>query len=303
MEFSAVEVQPPDLFGTPGVAVDLVYRNIRDGASHRLKASRAFAEALWQDFHPLADSHFVSEFSRNCYSRFWEMYLGCTFLDAGHRPFSTAAGPDLSITTDFSTIRIEAIAPSNGAASHPDTVPLIVDGVVQSVPVEKVLLRYRAALEEKHRKYKDYLNAGSLTPADPYVIAVNGSNVRFAGWIDEPPIGMQAVFPLGDLTVTFSKDPEVDEEAFFAHRSAVTKSSGATVLTNIFLEPRYSEISAAIFSHVDPANHPERLGDDFVLIHNPSAKNPLPMGFLPRGREFVARQSGDEYHVTSHDWR
>jgi hypothetical protein len=230
-------VQPPSLFGTLGQDVDPVYRNLRDGTSARLKSARQFSEGLWLRFYPLADLNFVEEFSRNCSNRFWEMYLGCTFIDAGLCPHSSGAGPDLSVSSAENIIRIEAIAPSSGDSSSPDAVPLIQNGIVQRMPVEKVVLRYRAALEEKHRKHVDYLAAGGLTPLDPYVIAVNGSNVRFASCVDDPPVGMRAVFPLGDLTVSFSKDPAVDGESYFAHRPLITKNTGSNVSTSIFRVP------------------------------------------------------------------
>jgi hypothetical protein len=294
-------VQPPALFGTLGQDVDPVYRNIRD--SPRLTDARQFAESLWLGFYPLADPHFVDQFARSCFSRFWEMYLGSTLPDAGFCPSSTSAGPDLSIQSPAGMVHFEAVAPSSGDGSHPDVVPEIECGVAQRVPVEKVLLRCRAALEEKHRKHFEFLDSGSLSRVDPYVIAVNVSNVRFARWIDHPPLGVQTVFPIGEQTVVFSSDPEVDGQTYFTHRAFVTKSSGASVTTGVFVDPAYSEISAVLFSQVDPANYPDNFGDDFVLIHNPSAKNPLPMGFLPRGREFVAWPLDDEYSVACQDWR
>ena len=47
-------------------------------------------------------------------------------------------------------------------------------------------------------------------------------------------------------------------------------------------------ISALIYSRADCANRPSRLGDDFICVHNPNARNPLPIGFLGRGLEYFA---------------
>ena len=36
-----------------------------------------------------------------------------------------------------------------------------------------------------------------------------------------------------------------------------------------------------------------RWGDDFIVVQNPFAASPLPRGFFPRGREFIAEDAGD----------
>ena len=81
------------------------------------------------------------------------MYLGCALLDLGfelvphgRRP---AAGPDLCICSEDRRIWIEAIAPQPGTG--PDAVPA--SGEAGGwVPEARIVLRYRAAVEEKWRK-------------------------------------------------------------------------------------------------------------------------------------------------------
>jgi type I restriction enzyme S subunit len=45
---------------------------------------------------------------------------------------------------------------------------------------------------------------------------------------------------------------------------------------NFFEDPQHAGISAVIYSKDVVLNHPEKLGEDCILVHNPLAKNPLP---------------------------
>ena len=43
-----------------------------------------YIERLWSQFRQYADRQFEVEFIADLQGRFWEMYLGCALLDAGH---------------------------------------------------------------------------------------------------------------------------------------------------------------------------------------------------------------------------
>ncbi|MHC5825466.1 MAG: hypothetical protein ACYT04_58860, partial [Nostoc sp.] len=53
----------------------------------------------------------------------------------------------------------------------------------------------------------------------------------------------------------------------------------------------YDGISAVLYSCVDVLNRPQEFGDDFVLLHNPLAKNKLERGFIKLGREYWVEKS------------
>jgi hypothetical protein len=38
---------------------------------------------MWATYQPYAEPGFPQDFARDVDGRFWEMYLGCTLLDAG----------------------------------------------------------------------------------------------------------------------------------------------------------------------------------------------------------------------------
>ncbi|HEX9870723.1 MAG TPA: hypothetical protein VGC99_19435, partial [Candidatus Tectomicrobia bacterium] len=69
-------------------------------------------------------------------------------------------------------------------------------------------------------------------------------------------------------------------------RDSIEKKSGEIVSTNVFLDPEYASMSAVLYSSVDALNRPKVLGSDFILVHNPLARNPLPLGFFAFGVEY-----------------
>jgi hypothetical protein len=71
------------------------------------------------------------------------------------------------------------------------------------------------------------------------------------------------------------------------------------VPTTLFTSEEYAHISALLSCNSDAGNHPDTpdgIGSDFTLIHNPYARNPLPPGLLPSGREYIVEND----HVVCH---
>jgi hypothetical protein len=64
-------------------------------------------------------------------------------------------------------------------------------------------------------------------------------------------------------------------DTFYQYRENVVKVSGAAVSTTAFLNPEFSFVSAVLHSAVDCVNHPDILGEDFIILHNRTASCPL----------------------------
>ncbi|WP_189469525.1 hypothetical protein [Litchfieldella qijiaojingensis] len=262
------------------------YRNLRDADWNA--PLRAFAEQLWEKFGAHAEPAFIDELSRAFHQRFWEMYVGCGLLNVGLIPEpKPPAGPDFKIQTDR-VIWIEATVPMAGTGA--DAVPDFASGEAQKVPVEKILLRLRGAIEDKHRKYLGYLEKGIASPDDCFVIAVNGGLIPHSILESDPPRIVSALFPLGERFVTIDRNTVEVIDAGFRYRGQVTKHSGSEVPTTLFTSDDYRYISAVLYSNSDAGNHPpavSNVGSDFIVIYNPFARNPIPGGVLPSGREYV----------------
>jgi hypothetical protein len=259
-------------FFMDGPCNDLGYRNTRDdprGAQHK-----GFVEALWVRFHPLADIHFREDARNHFLQRFWEMYLAVTLLEHGfdlHRHGDE--GPEFYASVGTCRIWFEAIAP--GPGTGPDQVPQLVPGEAGTVPTEKILLRFTNALDEKRRKHAAALTKGIVSPEDHYVLALNSRGIRHAPYGGVMPYFIQAFLPFGPLTYSIDVKTFEIKDSFYQYRPAVSKLNRSSVSTKAFLDDEASFCSAVIHSGVDCANHPDQLGGEFSVLHNPQAHCPL----------------------------
>ena len=212
------------------------------------------------------------------------MYLCVTMLRRGFVIEKAGSeGPEFSITIGGRKIWFEAIAP--GAGTTDDQVPDFDFEQTSSVPTEKVLMRYTAALSAKLSKYHIDRKKGIISENDIYIVAINSNKIPYAsfGSILPLPYYVQAILPFGPLTVAINpKTPEKVDE-YFQYRGEVKNKNDNPVSTNAFLDPAYCGISAVIHSAFDVAGYAygnARWGDDFDVLHNPLATNPLPFEAL-----------------------
>jgi hypothetical protein len=292
-------------------AEDIVYNHIRDSDSPQKKAAKEFVENLWAIYQPYADNNFPDQIQRSFHARFWEMYLTCTLLEQRFKLNCPKPGPDILISGDRK-IWIEAIAPTAGDPSKPDSVPEVkfinlnfdsgsttknaeldqfMNSRGQRVPDEQIILRYRSAIAEKFdRRYAEYVAKGIVSNNDSYVVALNGQKVGFSQHDVDPPRILRSLFPIGHEEVITELDANETMKIVgnrFQFRPEIKKASGKDVSTFIFLSRDYENLSAVLFSSVGVINRPERMGQDFMLVHNPLAKNPLPSGFFKLGKEYT----------------
>jgi len=65
---------------------------------------------------------------------------------------------------------------------------------------------------------------------------------------------------------------------------------------NFFEDETHNGISAVIYCNAHLINSPlvpTKMGENFVVVHNPLAKNPLPTGFFPFGEEWIKDDNGN----------
>jgi len=291
------------LFDKNVTATDPVYIFLRDDDGHEAIELRYYAESLWDKYHPYADRHFLVEIGRDFHSRFWEMYLACTFMDNGHAISSTDRGPDIRINYGAKIIWIEAITPTSGDPSKPDSVPYLRMGVAQEVPDRQIILRYRSAIRDKYfDTYFKYLDDEIVSNDDCYVIALNGCRIPSSRTDLEPPRIIRSVFPFGWQVVTIDTKSHKIVKTGYQYRPYLRKASGERVDTDIFTKLEYQHISAVLFSNVDFANRTPVPGDDFIVVRNPLALKPLPDNFPKLGLEYEAKLSKDTSTLSSKNW-
>lgn len=263
-------------------------------ASDSRKVTKNWMEGLWAQYEPFADPHFLEEFKRQFTQRSWELYLGAVILNHGFRlGKNIGKGADFELQDqDGSRLAwIEAIAVTPGRGA--DRVPDMEYGSVVNVPVDQISLRIISALKKKHDKYLSDLKKSLLRPEDPYVIAIDRSECG----IGDPVIPqiLKVLFGIGDLALRVSVGGKRTGEpvSFWMAQSALIKRNGEMIRMSFFEDPKHAGISAVIYTKdhvINSPRSPRDIGENFIVVHNPNAKNPLPIGFFPFGEEYVAEK-------------
>lgn len=301
---------PPtsDLFNELPAAASAGYRNLREARSENSQLCRMYCEYLWERFRGYADKGFAQDFAVHLHQRFWEMYLAVTLLDAGHTITAPKPGPDFGIIHNGKRVWIEAVAATAGALGKLDSVPRYEpkEGEIgPDVPQDQIVLRCTAAINAKFPKqYRQHVELGIIGPDDCYIVAVNHAEAYHWAEVGTPPFILRAVLGIGSLCVTIdNKTLEVIRKGVL-YQGSIPKSSGALVDTALFLSSESEPLSAVIGSvttigtpvHLQQAEH--AMGQDFLLVRNPMARNPIPSDLLVRGQNISVSVADNEYQVS-----
>ncbi len=141
----------------------------------------------------------------------------------------------------------------------------------------------------RKKDYSNWINKNIINKTEPFILAINGSELPFGRSKINPPLILRAISQFGNQYFTFNKESFEIIDRGYHFEDSITKSSGSVIYKDIISNKEYNFISAFIYSCVDPLNRPENMGDDYIFIHNPMAANRLPLGFLKLGREFYRK--------------
>lgn len=267
------------LFSDRPPPLDPLYAALRDG-THRIQAAiREFIDGLWRGFSPYADKSFETEIALpgQFHSRYWELYFVSYLLSAGYAVRAPKPGPDAGIWCGDATVWFEATAPGPGLCGAADSAPepdLACDDDLPC-PDPRTILRYRGAFSAKaDTQYYRHRARGIIGPCDPYVIALNGGAMLDAR-LDRNRGILAALYGAGGDLLEFPSDGQ-PAHTVTCYAPTIQRRSGASVATNVFLDLRYSHVTAVLFSGINAGNPLSLTPNDFVLLQNPNAINPLP---------------------------
>lgn len=242
-------------------------------------------ESIWIQYAPFADSNFVNEFKKQFNQRAWELHLGATLINRGYILGNHSnIGPDFKIPYKDKNIWIEAIAVEKGDGQ--DKVPNIEYGKAMDVPEKEMLLRLTAGLRVKHQKYLSYINDNLISPNDPFVIAIDRSPLEHMD--AQIPLILKCLFAIGHQIILLKREkpqPKTEGSTWSA-REKVNKISGSEVEMLMFRDSSFEGISAIIYCSQNILNSPrdpKQMGNNFVIVHNPFAKNRLPDNYFKFG--------------------
>jgi len=218
------------------------------------------------------------------------MRLTVALKDAGFAVSCPKPGPDIRVNRADGPVWIEAVAPSSGEGD--DAVPNPPPNTMFNYPEERIILRFRTALEEKRRRRDEYVAKGVIEKGDPYVVAISGGRMNTLMDDDDFPAILMAVYPVGPPA--FFHNPRTGEGyQGRSTRLAVTKANGTETNTTCFLDSTYAGVSAVLFSEANFLMEATEGYNSFLLVHNLNARNPLGGGWLGFGRECLPVSDAD----------
>ena len=269
--------EKPSSFFQSGVSRDPLYSHVRD--YEPLQEVRTAIEEMWKKYNPLCpDPDFLSQAKEDFISCTWQMHLTILLIDQGFNIKKPPKnGPDNCLIIDNKHCWIEGVAPTAG--DGPDAVQV---RKIDTLPEEKIILRFLSSIENKMAQYRDWLSKGIVSQSEPFIIAGNGGKIPLAylHLKGEPSFIEKAVFPIGNRQFHLALNSgEIINESY-AKRESILKTSGTEIPTTLFIDNDYQGITAVMFSPHWIADSWNRYGSDIETVHNFSAKNPIPLGIF-----------------------
>ena len=293
--------KPKNLFSKCPEEACQMYKNLWKADGSISRDARKHCEDLWNDYEPLADTNFHSNFPFQTHQRWFEMYLAISLMKAGLKVQSPKPGPDVLIKNGSRKIWIEAVCPTAGEEGKPDSVPKPLNEnrgekiVAKYLPENQIVLRLRSALKDKACKYKHYLACGIVNQDDVLVVAINVHDVHYA-WLEMEALMMRALYGVGHLTFTVNTNTMEIVDSHHKQLKTITKNSDAQVNVEPFIDSTMSHIAAVLGSHSQMARFTQpRLSDDFILFPNLTPGTAWPEGSIALGTEWSVQKDNGEW--------
>ena len=211
-------------------------------------------ERLWRTYKPFASQDFQRQLlldDGKFYSLTWEMILGARLLENGYHLERSIDDnrPDLCLILKGKRIWIECCLPTGGDPLKPNSVTeTISDGEFHDVDLDRSVLRCTGPLSKKKKQHQIWIAHRVCNQDEPFLIALNGLNLRLQIFSNSLPQILRALYAAGDMyAVLDSKDPEYRESGYH-FRPRVVKSEETPISTTFFLETENNHISGVLFS-------------------------------------------------------
>lgn len=262
------------------------------------------------------DGKFIQEFQLTFESGFWELYLHAVLKTLGMQMDMTISSPDFVITAP-SRMSLEATIAAPAIGGKPaygynlkDMPKDFTDFNIQST------LRICNSFDSKFRRYQNHYSLNSSIKSNPYVIGIGAFDRPLSHFSAGRSI-LAAIYGLYyDEAATHP-----DASAVVSYNvSAAPKSAHVNVPVGLFCDDTYADVSAVLYSslatwgklralsdnpsglHVfntfhtnesgllpivkthSKSEYQEDLLDGLYVLHNPFAKNPLPVGTFSHSR-------------------
>jgi type I restriction enzyme S subunit len=254
----------------------------------------------------LGDKKLIKDLCGNDDHKYWE---SLSEILLAHSLLSTEAtltrkkkGPDFLFQKNNINIWIEVTCPRPmGLPPEWTNIELRPNNIAYSSPLDQILLRWTNSIDAKSKKLVEYLEKKIVLPTAAYVIAINGRRLRdripeLIG-VSGYPYAAEAVFPIGPRFVSIDRHTHNISDSGHIHRTEVKKPGSSAVPTEFFLSKDSEYVSAIWATDICEVTVTENITPQMAVIHNPFAKNPIPLGLLPAQKEYIAINQGDSFLI------
>jgi hypothetical protein len=266
---------------------DEKYLLVRDDP--RFFTQKNIMNQMWQSYEQYADPNFQNQLAIDFHARFWELYMGFTFIFLGYqlKKKSKSDGPDicLELPKNRGKVWIELVAPTAGEGD--DRVPDFHSDEYSPTPEPQFLFRFTASILDKNLQLQKYLNAGIGNATDFFVIGINGLRVT-QKVEDYPPYIYQSLYGKINHIVNIDTTKRQIASESFQVQKLLRKANQSPVSSFSFQNREYPNITGVLYSDISicDISLDHIYGSDLAFIHNKTTLNPLKTGWLMVGTEF-----------------
>lgn len=213
-----------------------------------------YMESLWRIYQPIASPDFQRQMltdSDKFDSLTWELILGAKLLEKGYRLERSIddARPDLCLTLEGKRVWIECCLPTGGDPSKSNSVPETpCDGEFHEVYPDKSVLRCTQVLSEKKRQHLRWIEKGVCHQDTPFLIAINGRNLKLQISNSSLPQILRALYGTGNMYVVFDSKNAEYRNSGYLFQPKIDTSETVSIPTTFFLEKENNHISGVLFS-------------------------------------------------------
>ena len=250
-----------------------------------------YLEKIICELEPFLDKNFVARLvdDQEFENRMSELYF-ISALRNNHLTLSHKSNAGLDIWINEISGWGEFVCAHNTEKMEKENVI----GKVRSVNNDETLLRITSILKDKSSKIKEDVKKGRIKENEPIILFLSTRLL-----IDPYPMNpegdicsfVRALFPLSEPLFTVNINTK---ESQMGRKYQLGISKNGTIINNDFFLSKENElISAVVFSYSSifhDFNNPTssfKNGDDFIVVHNPLAKNPIPHRLLKCYEEYV----------------
>ncbi len=303
----------PNIFERePDNSTDQWYRVIRDRSD--FQEVKKYICGLWSFFYKskLNDPHFLIEFPVRLFHRWWEMEVAWFLHQRGWSLKSGSSGPDFTCCKGDKEIYVEAVMCEPGDLKSENYPKELIPGPHEkgvfnvadvSIPERErlELLRIRNSIENKVNQYQKHQKKGIIDSKKPYVIALSSAMIPdMVSDDDGIPSIVKAVYPVGQIYLSFSRDSTEATGGGRTYRPKIDKNYNAEVFTNIFLpsesDSRYNCVSGLLYSasSFKRTRYLAAIGNTFIFVHNFVAHSPVERCCFGEHMEYWIENGQDE---------